>query len=258
MKASDFVNEYASKGLAAWETKAYDMIVRGEIPELGLREVLVETKDGKHHGSFQAARDYLTIGEPGDFMRMPLTPKVAQKVADFFGMQLPTSRMVDAIWKSAATKLTPRPMVPNRNVNLPQFLEHSRLVDEQIGAGDGNLLAGHKKDVMVSKTMPAGKVIIYGWHRPDGTHIQPRSSIHSENYIDYSHGIRLVAPTMQVDGRSMRVDEVLRDPELASLLSDEGVVQNPRYGAAVGPLHRGFQIVQRWGEEIFGGERQIA
>ena len=44
-----------------------------------------------------------------------------------------------------------------------------------------------------------------------------------------SHGVRLVAGTMIVDGREMSVQEVLADPELSKLLSDEGAIRQPRY-----------------------------
>ena len=46
-------------------------------------------------------------------------------------------------------------------------------------------------------------------------------------YVDYSHGIRLVKQQMIVDGVPMSVADVLADPNLCVLLSDEGVVTNP-------------------------------
>ncbi len=39
----------------------------------------------------------------------------------------------------------------------------------------GKLIAGHKKDVVITNrllTMPK-RVAIYGWHRPNGSPIQP-------------------------------------------------------------------------------------
>ena len=250
MKASEFVEEFASHGLAAWEAKVYDSIIHGDAPDFSLYDVPVETQDGKHKGTFQTTGDYLTVGEPGDTMRMPLTPGMAQKVADYYGMLLPTSRMVDAIW-NAAIKLEPHPMAPNKYVNLSQFLEHSRIVDEQLSGFESTLTAGQKKDVIVAKTVPTGKVIIYGWHRPNGTPIQPRSSIHSADYLDYSHGIRLVGPMMEVDRRTMKTTDVLKDPELSQLISDQGPVDVPRYGGPLKPGQRGFQIVQGWGDALF-------
>jgi hypothetical protein len=66
------------------------------------------------------------------------------------------------------------------------------------------------------------KVAIYGWHHPDGRPIQPLYAGHSDRYVDYSHGLRLVATRMIADGVETSVAAVLADPELCALLSDEG------------------------------------
>ena len=47
--------------------------------------------------------------------------------------------------------------------------------------------------------------------------------------MDYSHGIRLVRNQMLVNGQVLSVAAVLADANLCVLLSDEGVVTNPRY-----------------------------
>ncbi len=43
---------------------------------------------------------------------------------------------------------------------------------------------------------------IYGWHKPDGTPIQPLTTVHVDWYVDYSHGVRLAKRTVKVDGQS--------------------------------------------------------
>jgi hypothetical protein len=71
-------------------------------------------------------------------------------------------------------------------------------------------------------------VAIYGWHRSDGEPIQPLSLFHPNWYVDYSHGVRLVGSMMLVDGALRPVAEVLKDPSLAPLLSDEGPLSQTR------------------------------
>ena len=68
------------------------------------------------------------------------------------------------------------------------------------------------------------KVAIYGWHQLDAKPIQPLYLGHADYYVDYSHGIRLVKETMTVDGKPRKVEDVLRDPEMSKLLSDEGSI----------------------------------
>ena len=73
------------------------------------------------------------------------------------------------------------------------------------------------------------RVAIYGWHQLNGQPIQPLYLGHVDFYVDYSHGIRLVRQQMLVDGVDVPVTDVLSDPNLHVLLSDEGVVTNPSY-----------------------------
>jgi hypothetical protein len=112
------------------------------------------------------------------------------------------------------------------------FLAHHRTIEGQRGTRrPGDLIAGHKKDVVVTNRLRSrpDRVAIYGWHDLRGRPIQPLSTVHFAEYADYSHGVRLVAATMVVDGQERAVVDVLRDPELAGLLSDEGVIREPFY-----------------------------
>lgn len=192
--------------------------------------VPVQTPDGRHQGVFYAAQDYLALGEFPDFFRLPLTPISAQRIANQLGLLLPTSKMVDAIWKASGVRLTPEPLVPNKGANLAQFDQHSKAIDAQLvprSAGFAQVAtpnapyAGQKKDIILSNIWKPGKVVIYGWHKPDGSHIQPKSNVHGDFYVDYSHGVRLISPTMLVDGVTRNVADVMKDPNLFSLLSDE-------------------------------------
>jgi len=74
--------------------------------------------------------------------------------------------------------------------SVEYYVNHDSILDAQIGDRTFNIVAGHKKDVIVQQR--EGKVTIYGWHRLDGTVWQPVSSIHPEDYYDYSHGIRFI------------------------------------------------------------------
>jgi hypothetical protein len=93
------------------------------------------------------------------------------------------------------------------------------------------LVAGHKKDVVIANALDqaAGKVAIYGWHKKDGKPIQPLYTGHTDAWVDYSHGSRLVQRRMIVNGEAKTIDDVLADPHLAPLLSDEGVMSRTRY-----------------------------
>jgi hypothetical protein len=110
----------------------------------------------------------------------------------------------------------------------------------------GSLVAGNKKDVVISNKIyaPDGKprVVIYGWHKPDGKAIQPLYNGHTSLHVDYSHGIRLVQNKVWVDGKKTTVQKVVESPDLNALLSDEGQIAKPFYSTQVIPEVYDFRI----------------
>jgi hypothetical protein len=69
--------------------------------------------------------------------------------------------------------------------------------------------------------------------------------------VDYSQCIRLVSQTMLVNGARKSIADVLADPRLCGLISDEGVVTNARYQAiftAPLPVER---LDQPWPAKFF-------
>jgi hypothetical protein len=181
--------------------------------------------------------DYFAIGTDEDDLRMPLSPQAAQWLCDRLDCALPTSRLVDAIWLQARVKVTPQPISPKQHdiASLPVFAMHDRMVDAQTAREPGDtLVAGHKKDVVLSTLLQEwpDRVVLYGWHRLDGTPIQPKSKVHTTPHVDYSHGVRLVSRTVLLDGEPTTLDAVLADPRLCALLSDEGPLAAARYPSA--------------------------
>jgi len=191
---------------------------------------------------FAALPDYLAIGSDADFVRMPMTPSTAQRAADLFGAILPTRKLVDALFQAAAVKLAPQPIPPvgSRNELPATFMQHQQDIESQWAAVEGRrgaLTAGHKKDVVLSTRLAGwgrfGRVVIYGWHKPDGQPIQPLTDVHISRYVDYSHGVRLLVNMILIDGVARRVEEILGDPLLHPLISDEeGVMTQTRYNTA--------------------------
>lgn len=183
--------------------------------------------------------DYLAVGSDEDFVRVPLGLPDALTVARRFGFTLPTRKIVDTIHLQAEARLDPRPMPAGASMTSVAFLwAHSRTIGEQLRRlPPGALVSGAKKDLVITPRLAAfpGRVAIYGWLHPDGTAIQPLSTVHGERYADYSHGIRLVSDTVLVDGEVRSVFDVLEDPGRVGLLSDEGVVLNARRLLAPAP-----------------------
>lgn len=214
---------------AAREDALLREVRAGNVPGVLRRFAAVTATGGGRTLVYRVAPDYLCVGDDHDFARVPLSADAAQAAADALGCLLPTPRMVDQVFAQATVRLAPRPLPPGAAmVTVPYFVRHDALVEGQrAGRPLGALVAGHKKDVVLTNRLVArpDRVAIYGWHRPDGRPIQPLSLVHERAYADYSHGVRLVHPDALLDGRPVRLEDVLRDPALAPLVSAEGALQ---------------------------------
>jgi hypothetical protein len=230
--------------LPSREERLFAEIARGNVPgwlrKLSPVEVAGEVGGRELQATFWVTPDYLAVGSEGDFLLVPLSPGIAQRIADRVGCLLPTPRMVDAVWAAARVHLEPLPIPPSPEMTtVPVFEAHGRMIAAQwrdVSAPRGSLVSGHKKDVVITGAVASlpNRVAIYGWHRLTGEPIQPLYAGHTERWVDYSHGIRLVLREMTLDGTPRDLPEVLRDPELAALLSDEGVIAEARYAISGG------------------------
>jgi hypothetical protein len=181
--------------------------------------------------AYEVMPDYLAIGSDEDFVRMPMNPYTAQAFCDAFGFVLPTRKMVNDIWQASSVRVDPHPLTVEREAPAT-FHQHHRIIEEQLaGARRGALVGGIKKDVVVSNKLMErpNRVAIFGWHYPNGQPIQPLYAGHVDWYVDYSHGIRPVRRVMLIDGALRRFEEILDDPQLRNLLSDEGELSVRRY-----------------------------
>jgi hypothetical protein len=222
------------------EIEIYKQISIGNIPEF-LRTLTIITSefqdaDGINHVcTYEVMPDYLAIGSNEDFCRVPMGPVTAQRLADLFGAVLPTSKLVDDIYKNALVKLEPVPFAPvgNENTLVKKFIEHNKAIENQrsaYGGVPGQLVGGIKKDVVLSNKLFDSKkhnrVVIYGWHQLSGVPIQPLTNVHMNSYVDYSHGIRLLNQEMILDGETVNIKSILTDPILFKVISDESEAIN--------------------------------
>ena len=246
-KGRAFITQITNLTREERETQIFNQIVSGNIPDFLRNLVPVNVTQtiggGQHTAIFNVTCDYLAVGADDDYFLTPMTPLLAQKIADTLNCILPTKKMVDDIYSAATVKLRPQPIAPSdAMITVPVFAQHNDsvwtlrqpLLSEH---PLGQLVGGTKKDVIISNKIyndlkPAvpKPVVIYGWHKLDGTPIQPVYNGHGETYADYSHGIRLVQKTLTLDGNQQNIPAVLNDASLHVLLSDEGLISTPRYG----------------------------
>lgn len=250
LSGEDFVNSLPPYGedreQAIYKAATDPDNIPEEMREFKPVEVSTVGPDGVvHTGKIFVAPDYFKIKG----VRVPMDPRTAKAIADHYGCLLPTPKMVDEIYLSADTKVD---MAVYNNMakrlgiaqikgnQAPDgkymtskefYLESSRITDERLqeaGYEVGKLVAGIKKDIVIIKRLQQKRgVAIYGGskHNGRGT-VQPLGIPHEDSYADYSHGFRMIKQEMEVDGKMVKVADVLKDPVLSKMISNEGPIDN--------------------------------
>jgi hypothetical protein len=209
-------------------------IEAGDVPDFLRHAKEIRVTDGKGNVALMKVMpDYLAIGTDDDYVRVPVTPVLAKTIAEKYGLALPTKKVVDDIYKSADVKLTGQGLVHSLSDTRYMdgngfYLKHNQTISNQLGGKpQGALVAGHKKDIIVSRFAQghSDRLDFYGLFDKNGHAIQGAGGgPHENTYVDYSHGARFISQDMIVNGQKMRYDQVLKNPQLAGLLSDEGTV----------------------------------
>ena len=262
LTGSAFVNVIWSMPRDQREEQIYSQIVSGNIPNFMRQLKLVTTTanigGSNHVAAYFVIPEYLAVGSDSDYFLAPMTPLLAQRICNALHCTLPTKKMVDQIYTTAPCKLRPQPIPPTAQmITVPVFSQHNDSVKalrfpilDQYPLG--TLVGGTKKDVIISnyiyqnlKTNVPKPVVIYGWHQLNGLPIQPVYNGHEETYADYSHGIRLVLDSVVVDGNPKTFTQLLSDPTLCVLISDEGTILKPYYTLAgnTTPTPKSFGVI---------------
>jgi len=239
LTGSQFVEQVARMDSRAREQAILKQVLAGNFPSFLSKLIPVALSFRQPDGKTLTATifvmpEYLSIGTDRDFLRIPMNLYSAVAAASRMGFVLPTRKIVNAIYEQSAFHFAPEPMAAGPEMRSTDYYRtHNRKIEEQsrtLGVTQGALVSGHKKDVVMTNLLAGnpGKIAIYGWHRLNGAPIQPLSTVHGACYADYSHGIRLVSETVVVDGKTRSVYDVLQDPVLSKVLSDEGPIPHLR------------------------------
>lgn len=238
---SEFLARTEGLGRSAMDEAISEAILAGNVPSYQRRFVPITVEAEGRVATLHVLCDYLAVGSDEDFVRMPMTSAAAQRIANRVGATLPTPKLVDEIYRQAVVKLPPSWIDggPTEGTLADYKTHHDTLEERRLRGGHplGVLTAGHKKDIVLCELVAErpGRVAIYGWHKREGSVVQPLSTAHSCRYADYSHGVRLVDQQMRVGSEIVRVSDALADAELAYLLSDDGPLSVMSYPTELPP-----------------------
>lgn len=252
MDAVNFGNMNNKENQRRMEIAILAEIERGNIPSFSrpenMKTVTMQGADGTRV-SYRTSPDYLAVGSDSDYVRVPMTPLLAQELSRRFGWGLPTRTMTRQTYSQADIQLPgiglltgkegSEQLTEQRNQMQGNafILRHSSAIDNQLGAQGKQklrngevLVAGSKKDVIISRYAieHPGKLDFDGLYI-DGKPIQ-QNPAHEDTYRDYSHGFRPVDRTISIaypDGNVVQMDyyKALQDPKIAKILNGaEGVI----------------------------------
>lgn len=235
---STFVQNNMNLTGAVREQNILKEFLQGNIPDFLKKMIPIIVTNGNDSITYLVMPDFLSIGSNVDYVRMPMNPLSAQKIADTFDCTLPTCKMVNDIYKASINKLAPLPWGPPYDSDMEKThrigTHNQRIQNQLVGKNPYALTSGHKKDIVLTNKLypknPSKKVAIYGWIQLNNKPIQELNSTnHEDTYEDYSHGIRLIANDVVVNGNIMRIQDIFKDAKLSNLLSNEGPLQFLRY-----------------------------
>ena len=216
--------------------------------EIGLTRVITWVSD-----------DVLRVGEPDDYVRVMMTARTQQLVADILDARIITSKICDMIWLQADHRIEPctQPAAVEAGTMdcADVMAKASRDIDAAI-AGRSGLIADIGKHWVLSKALAShpGMATNYGWHtehsRPDPEHPEngpywcaatggymwqtlgmrhnTGSADGDPGHLDYGQLDRLWCRVTEVDDQRVPTDDVLASSELAPAVSYDGRI-SPRY-----------------------------
>ncbi|MCC7432171.1 hypothetical protein IT412_01460 [Candidatus Peregrinibacteria bacterium] len=225
-------------------------ISRGNIPSFcrpeRMKTITMSGPDGTKV-SFKTSLDYMAIGSDEDYIRVPMTPLLAQAIAKKYNLAMPTKEMAKAIYDKADVKIEPGGLVRALHAKEDQlkmqgndFIRaHNARIAKLLGPEglkklqQGQILvAGHQKDPILSSYAEKNpkRLDFFGYY-VNGKPVQDNPA-HEDDYRDYSHGTRFSDGTITVrnsDGSTKEIAlyDALKDPKYASILNGNDGPLNP-------------------------------
>lgn len=226
---TDLAVEFRHLSGNAREDFVFQQVVNGNVPDFMRMPVTIQLGINGMSAQLDVAPDYLCLGTNESYFYAQCNIATAQRIADICDAMLPTSRIVDEIWKQATVRMGPKPWGPPYDATMfssERLLNQStKLLMQRQGYENplGELTAGHFKDYILVPRMAQKKdrTCIYGWHKRDGNPIQPvQLDFHELTYVDYSQCPRLISKRIIVDGVIHAMSEVMASSRWSVVLKN--------------------------------------
>jgi hypothetical protein len=200
-----------------------------------------------HQATFYVFEDALKL----EGVRLNVSARNMQKIADLLYCILPTPRLYDLMWYQCPAKIEPQPR--SITSSTAAMIDYSKVVDAELAKAncpDGVVKSTIGKIWVVDNSMQGSQMACnYGWHFIKGNNykgisgdvnqsflknpstgqyyymIQSTGHAHDASHIDYSQICILVSRHCVVDGKDMDILDVLTDSLLSPLANNGGILK---------------------------------
>lgn len=201
-------------------------VMAGQVPDNFRSFVPISVAWNGHTGRFWISPSALVVGTDADQFHAPVTVGAAQKIADHYGLMLPTRKMILAKYRDPGTIRIPfHAYLPSQgHRDLSTWRDSSAVIESRRGGRLGPTEGDHKVYILTAaRRGREDRISIYGAFNSAGAPIQKGDGLpHGLGQLDYSQQPEFVLPMGEVDGAPKPLSEALADPALASLFSDDG------------------------------------
>jgi hypothetical protein len=209
--------------------------------------------------TYKTMADYLTV----DGFRVTVTPVTAQRIANHFGMVIPTPKMSKQIYDAAKTKVRAAPLsgtgytspldgkhysakdvVKNRISQSDAAVYYSSLTDQELAKHKNpGLISGHGKEITEpGANASTDDVSFGGWQGASGDPLQPYTYAHKGQaaaHTEYALNARFVDDDIIVtlpNGKKIpsTMKKLRENPNLAGAIADS--TQMRQYGKDKKPV----------------------
>ena len=232
--------------------------------------ILNAVKDGRYEGvsvpvsytekGHTIVLDVLADALKIEGVRVNVSARLSQQIADVTGMMLMTPKIADVVYHSAKFRIGPSPQTITSATSA--MINHSQRVDASLAkvqgfdATESPLVDTVGKYWCLSNELKGTttKALNYGWHFTGTSYqgikgyrcdsglpynlIQPSATAHDYTHVDYSQIHRTVSEGCIVDGEPKALIDVLTDPDLCYLVSHEGPLSVLRQPGVPQPTER--------------------
>jgi N-acetyl-anhydromuramyl-L-alanine amidase AmpD len=226
VSGSEFAASLPDRPTLEREDRIVSAVLEGlHLPLLWLE---LSVRVGHDECTFFVLDDAVRIGVPGDSLRINVTARGQQRIADALGASLPTAELVEAAYDQGI-RLSPCFQTPDAEMaHTSRMLRHSREVDDKIGGRSG-LAAGNAGKHWVLHERLKGLIVAgvqgaanFGWFQSKVRPYAPVQTLgfrHNVAHVDYSQICWLVRKDVLLNGTRTTLEAVLTHPTLHRLAS---------------------------------------